>query len=169
MRFDPLPTRGFPLWGGLLIGLGIGGFFDGIVFHQVLQWHHVASAGTTPGDVASMRREVFLDGLFHAASLALLVLGLIVVWVATRKGRVLFLAQLVAGSVLMGFGSFNAIEGLVNHQLLGLHHVNETVPPGDWLLWDLGFLASGAVMLSVGAVLWGAGRREAARQMQARR
>jgi uncharacterized membrane protein len=26
---------------GLLLGLGLGGFIDGIVMHQILQWHHL--------------------------------------------------------------------------------------------------------------------------------
>ena len=50
--------------------------------------------------------------------------------------------------MLMGFGLFNLVEGLVNHQILGLHHVNETVPRGQWIWWDLGFLAWGAGMLA---------------------
>ena len=28
---------------GLLYGLGLGGFVDGIVLHQILQWHHMVS------------------------------------------------------------------------------------------------------------------------------
>ncbi len=24
-----------------ILGLGLGGFFDGIVLHQILQWHHL--------------------------------------------------------------------------------------------------------------------------------
>ena len=40
---------GFPMAAGILLGVGIGGFFDGVVFHQVLQWHHlVTSAGHPP-------------------------------------------------------------------------------------------------------------------------
>ena len=31
------------LMAGVLFGLGLGGFFDGIVFHQILQWHHMVS------------------------------------------------------------------------------------------------------------------------------
>jgi uncharacterized membrane protein len=27
----------------LLLGIGLGGFFDGIVLHQILQWHHMLS------------------------------------------------------------------------------------------------------------------------------
>jgi uncharacterized membrane protein len=52
--------------------------------------------------------------------------------------------------MLAGFGIFNLVEGFINHTVLGLHHVNETVPAEDWFLWDMGFLASGAVMLAAG-------------------
>ena len=31
------------VWGTVLLGLGLGGFFDGIVLHQILQWHHMES------------------------------------------------------------------------------------------------------------------------------
>ncbi|TIP73091.1 MAG: DUF2243 domain-containing protein, partial [Mesorhizobium sp.] len=35
--------RRFPTSAGILLGLGLGGFFDGIVLHQLLQWHHMAT------------------------------------------------------------------------------------------------------------------------------
>jgi uncharacterized membrane protein len=39
----------FPVSAGILFGLGLGGFFDGIVLHQILQWHHmVTNAGYPP-------------------------------------------------------------------------------------------------------------------------
>ncbi len=65
----------------------------------------------------------------------------------------------MAGSFLMGFGAFNLVEGMVNHQLLGLHHVNETVPRDQWVYWDIGFLLWGAVMLIAGWALYRSGRR----------
>jgi uncharacterized membrane protein len=34
-----LPSRS----AGLLHGLGLGGFIDGILLHQILQWHHMLS------------------------------------------------------------------------------------------------------------------------------
>ena len=34
--------RHFPASAGILFGLGLGGFFDGIVLHQ-LRWHHMLS------------------------------------------------------------------------------------------------------------------------------
>ncbi|RWB92804.1 MAG: DUF2243 domain-containing protein, partial [Mesorhizobium sp.] len=54
----------------------------------------------------------------------------------------------------IGFGLFNLIEGVVNHQILGLHHVNETVPRDLWIFWDIAFLVWGAVMLAGGFVLY---------------
>ena len=52
-----------------------------------------------------------------------------------------------SATMLMGIGIFNLVEGIIDHHLLGLHHVNETAPPEQWLCWDLGFLAWGALML----------------------
>jgi len=59
--------------------------------------------------------------------------------------------------MLIGFGAFNVVEGLVNHQLLGLHHVNETVPREQWIFWDVAFLVWGAAMLIGGWALYRAG------------
>jgi uncharacterized membrane protein len=39
----------------------------------------------------------------------------------------------------MGVGIFNIVEGIIDHQLLGIHHVAETVPQ-QWILWDVGSL-----------------------------
>jgi uncharacterized membrane protein len=66
--------------------------------------------------------------------------------------------KLLLGSVLPGFGPFNVVdEGLVDHQWLGLHHVNETAPHEQWIYWNLGFLAWGAAMIGGGGWLLGAG------------
>lgn len=67
------------------------------------------------------------------------------------------------GTLLLGFGLFNVVEGIVNHHILGLHHVNETVPPQQWLYWDIGFIVWGIAMLVSGWLLWRAGQRETAR------
>ena len=39
---------GFPTAAGIFLGLGLGGFFDGIVLHQILQWHHMATSAGYP-------------------------------------------------------------------------------------------------------------------------
>ncbi|MFN4099033.1 MAG: DUF2243 domain-containing protein, partial [Pararhodobacter sp.] len=51
--------------GSFWLGFALGGFFDGIVLHQVLQWHHLLS-GYAPSDTATdLRFQILADGLFH--------------------------------------------------------------------------------------------------------
>jgi uncharacterized membrane protein len=154
---------GFPSTAGIFLGLGLGGFFDGIVLHQVLQWHHMASsAGYPPDSVENLQFNVLLDGLFHAATYVFVLIGLILLWRTAHHTHERWSGKLLAGTVLMGFGLFNVVEGLVNHHLLGLHHVNETVPRDQWIYWDVGFLMLGAAMMVGGWALWRAGKRETA-------
>ncbi|MGG5810100.1 DUF2243 domain-containing protein [Falsiroseomonas sp. CW058] len=141
----------FPRSAGILLGLGLGGFFDGIVLHQVLQWHHLlTSAGYPPDSVANLRVNTLADGLFHASTYVFVVLGLAVLWRHARRPHPRWARGVLAATVLMGFGIFNLVEGIVDHHILGIHHVNETVPREQWILWDLGFLAWGAAMLAGG-------------------
>ena len=143
----------FPTAAGVLLGLGLGGFFDGIVLHQVLQWHHmVTSAGYPANTVENLRINTFADGLFHVATYAFTIAGVVLLWRAARRSHARWPARLLLGAVLVGFGLFNLVEGVVDHHLLGIHHVNETVPREQWFLWDIGFLLWGAAMLAGG--LW---------------
>jgi uncharacterized membrane protein len=66
--------------------------------------------------------------------------------------------------MLMGFGTFNVVEGLINHHLLGLHYVNELVEPRYWMYWDIGFILWGAAMLGAGWRLLRQGQRESAQR-----
>ncbi len=149
----------FPVSAGILFGLGLGGFFDGIVLHQILQWHHMlTSAGFPPDSVPNLKVNTLADGLFHATTYVFVGLGLVVLWRQARRRHLRWSGKLLAGSMLMGFGLFNLVEGTISHQLLGIHHVNETVPPAQWIWWDLGFLVWGAAMLLGGWALLRAGR-----------
>lgn len=66
------------------------------------------------------------------------------------------------GAMVTGFGIFNIVEGIIDHQILGIHHVNETVHPDQWIYWDLGFLVWGVLMLAGGWFLLQAGKRDTA-------
>ena len=159
---DSAPRR-FPAAAGIWLGLGLGGFFDGIVLHQILQWHHmVSTAPYPPTTLRNLQLNTLGDGLFHAATYAFTIIGLGLLWRAARQPHPPWPWRLLVGTILIGFGSFNLVEGLIDHQLLGLHHVNETVPREQWLLWDQGFLAWGALMLLGGWLLWRAARRATA-------
>jgi uncharacterized membrane protein len=155
------PDRRFPTSAGVLFGLGLGGFFDGIVLHQILQWHHMVTSAGYPADtVENLRLNTLLDGLFHASTYIFVVLGLVVLWRTAHRGHLWWSSKLLIGTMLIGFGAFNLVEGVVNHHILGLHHVNETVSREYWIYWDIGFLIWGAAMLLVGWLLFRAGKRE---------
>jgi len=151
----------FPVSAGILFGMGLGGFFDGIVLHQVLQWHHMlTSAGYPPETVPNLEINTLADGLFHAGTYVFVLLGLIVLWRKAHRTHLRWSGKLLAGSLLMGFGIFNLAEGIIDHHLLGIHHVNETVPRDQWIYWDAGFLIWGAAMLVGGWLLLRKGRKE---------
>ncbi|PPD46690.1 MAG: hypothetical protein CTY15_00590 [Methylocystis sp.] len=146
---------------GVVLGVGIGGFFDGIVFHQLLQWHHLLSGWRLPSNVENLEANTLWDGLFHVLAFAFVAAGLWLLWRAARRRHVAWSGAGFAGALLMGWGGFNLVEGLVNHHLLGLHHVNETVPPDQWAFWDWGFILWGAVFLVLGRALTLSARRTA--------
>ena len=152
-------SRRFPVAAGILFGLGLGGFFDGIVLHQLLQWHHVVSQLHPPADLASLEFNTFWDGVFHAATYAFIVLGLILLWRTAHRWHLWWSGKMLVGAILIGFGLFNLVEGGLSHHLLELHHVNETVPPEQWFYWDVGFLIWGGLMVIIGAALLFRGRQ----------
>jgi len=155
------PKSSFPTAAGIFLGLGLGGFFDGIVLHQILQWHHMAtSAGYPPDSLENLKFNTLLDGLFHAATYVFVVIGLVILWRAAHRQHPWWSGKMMVGSMLMGFGLFNVVEGIVDHHALELHHVNETVPPEQWIYWDAGFLVWGALMLLVGWGLLKAGKHD---------
>ena len=156
-----MEERKFPVSAGILFGLGLGGFFDGIVLHQLLQWHHMlTSAGYPPDNVSNLEINTLWDGIFHLSTYVFVLLGLIILWRKAQQTHVRWSSKLLAGTILIGFGIFNVVEGIVDHHILGIHHVNETVPQDEWLYWDLGFLIWGAVMLVGGWFLLQGGERE---------
>jgi uncharacterized membrane protein len=151
----------FPVAAGMLFGLGLGGFFDGIILHQVLQWHHMlTSAGYPPDSVQNLQVNTLWDGFFHLSTYLFVLLGLLLLWRTAHRPHVRWSGKLLAGTMLMGFGLFNVVEGIIDHHVLGIHHVNETVPPAQWMYWDIVFLVWGALMLLGGWRLLRRGRQE---------
>jgi uncharacterized membrane protein len=136
---------------GLLLGIGFGGFADGIVLHQILQWHHLlTSTGDHPATtVAGLETNTLGDGLFHAFTWLAALTGLFLLWSAMRQGLRASAWRLI-GLILAGWGAFNLVEGIVDHHILTIHHVKA----GDnQLAFDLGFLALGAALLVAGILM----------------
>lgn len=143
--------RGKRLFGGaLLLGAGLGAFADGIVLHQVLQWHAMLSSVLAPDELISAKVNMFWDGIFHLfAWFATVVAVAIVVHEAGAVEPAVRRRTLIGGG-LAGWGYFNLVEGLLDHQLIGLHHVH---PGANEFAWDIGFLIFGAALVAVGAAV----------------
>ena len=125
---------------GLLLGLGFGGFIDGIVLHEILQWHHMISGSEPTDTVAGLELNVLADGFFHVGTWLLVMAGSILTVTEWRRGRLAPNWSFHLGLLLAGWGVFNLVEGLINHQLLGIHHVLAKFPTrraGDEELYDL--------------------------------
>lgn len=132
---------------GLVLGVGLGGFVDGIALHQIAQWHNMGSARVPPTTMEAMRRNMAWDGWFHVATLAFTIVGLYLLLADARRGRRLPSPRELTGELLLGWGIFNLVEGVIDHHLLQLHHVRDLPvhrPVYDWL-----FLAIGGVGLLV--------------------
>jgi uncharacterized membrane protein len=112
-----------------------------------------------PVDLVAMKYNMMFDGLFHALTWVMTVVGLALLWRAGARADVPWVGRIFAGALVLGWGLFNFFEGVVDHQILGLHHVR---PGPHMLAWDLGFLASGLVFALVGVLLIRAGRRAVA-------
>ncbi len=144
-----LPSR--PLVrAGLVLGAGFGGFADGIVLHQILGWHHLVcvSAFCQSATVAQLQLQNTQDGFFHLGLWLVTLTGLVMLFRAARTADTDWSGRTLTGAMLAGAGLFNIVEGLINHQLLGIHHVL----PGDphELAIDLVYLVIGLVVALAG-------------------
>ena len=138
---------------GTLLGIGLGGFIDGIVFHQILQWHQMLTGkyprtGLDPqAIIVNMEVNMFWDGLFHAITWLATAIGLALLWRAMGRADVPRSTPTLLGSLAFGWGVFNLVEGIIDHHLLHLHHVIEGP---NHLVFDLAFLASGVLLMLFG-------------------
>lgn len=136
------------LGGTLLLGAGLGAFIDGILLHQVLQWHAMISSTLPPTDLVTSKVNMFWDGIFHLYSWIATVVALVLVFRELPKFERVLRNRTLAGGTLAGWGYFNVVEGTVDHHVFRLHHVH---PGLHELAWDVGFLALGALLIAAGA------------------
>lgn len=142
---------------GIALGIGLGGFVDGILLHQVLQWHHMLTSTNTdniglkyysPSTVHGLEMNTVWDGLFHTFTWVMVLTGLALLYsrVQHSRGRI-WTSRALWGWVVFGWGVFNLVEGAVDHHILAIHHVRSG--PHE-LAWDLGFLALGGLLVAGG-------------------
>ena len=133
-----------------MIGIGMGGFIDGIVFHQILQVHNMLSARIPTTTLVGAKVNMVWDGAFHLGVWVATAIGIKLLWDAARRDSLQIAGQAFVGTLLLGWGLFNVVEGLIDHHLLHLHHVVEAMGESAW---DYAFLGWGAVMIVIGLAL----------------
>ncbi|MET7648394.1 DUF2243 domain-containing protein [Streptomyces sp. NPDC005426] len=150
---------------GIVLGVGLGGFVDGILLHQLLQWHHMLT-GTdhdrigvkyySPRTVPGLEMNTVWDGIFHAVCWIAVLLGLAILYSrVTHNRRRVWTSRVLWGWILVGWGLFNIVEGLLDHQILAIHHVHGG-PYQVW--WDMGFLLLGLLLIIGGLLLQRGGK-----------
>lgn len=134
----------------IVLGVALGAFLDGILFHQVLRWHHLVSQREPTDTVAGLDANTLADGLFHVFSYAVLLVAVWLLWRAGRAGAMPS-GRLLGGGVLLGAGAFNVADGIALHLVAQLHHLregaDETTYDIAWLLINVGLSALGAFVV----------------------
>lgn len=134
-----------------VIGIGLGGFIDGIVLHQILQWHEMLSNRIPPFTLVAKSVNMFWDGIFHLFTFSVTFIGVLMLFKLIKRRDTAICNKLFSGGLLLGWGIFNLVEGLLNHQIFKLHHIRELSP--NYLLWDYGFTVLSIFMAIAGWML----------------
>lgn len=124
---------------GFLFGCGIAAsIIDLFIFHLGLQWHHFYDLDTHEVALVS-------DGIFHAFGWFITVWGLFLLADVRRRGGVNW--KRWTGAVVLGVGSFQLLDGVLNHKILGVHQIRYGV---DLLMYDVVWIGSAIVLMVIG-------------------
>ncbi|MGV3508551.1 MAG: DUF2243 domain-containing protein [Sphingobacteriaceae bacterium] len=134
-----------------ILGIGIGGFIDGIVFHQILQWHEMLSNKIPPVTLLNKSVNMFWDGIFHAFCLIIVISGVYLLVNLFERKDVIITKSAFTGGLLLGWGIFNMVEGIIDHHILMLHNVKEVSE--NVLVWNYSFLAFSVILIIAGNLL----------------
>ena len=124
-------------WAGYLVGIALGGFFDGILLHQVLQWHHLLSLVDSPA-LRDIRTQILADGLFHVLMYLVALAGLALLWRSRQAFARPAGGRMLAACVLLGFGIWNIADVVLFHWVLVIHRIR--VDSAFPLMWDIAWL-----------------------------
>lgn len=136
------------LTASLVLGIGLGGFIDGIVLHQILQWHQMLSTQIPPVTLLAKNVNMFWDGIFHAFTWLVVFVGVVMLWRVSLRAEADRSGRLLASGLLGGWGLFNVVEGVIDHHLLRLHNVREVTANPD--VWNYGFIGFSILLLIIG-------------------
>ena len=138
-------------WAGFWLGFALGGFFDGILLHQVLQWHHLLS-NVQAAALQDIRAQMLADGLFHVLMYFIAAWALWLLWKARADYAAPGADRALWAQALIGFGFWHVVDSVFSHWITGIHRIRVDSP--DPLFWDLlWFAVFGVVPLVVGWLL----------------
>ena len=154
-RNTPAVNRRRLAWAAATIGFALSGFFDGILLHQVLQWHHLFSL-VSGEQWADIRNQILMDGWFHVLHYAIAAAGLWLLWRARGGFSAPGADRRLLGAALLGFSAWQFVDVVLFHWALMIHRIRVGVP--NPLAYDLGWLfAFGVTTLAAGLWLWRGG------------
>jgi uncharacterized membrane protein len=107
---------------------------------------------------ANYQVNMVWDGLFHAVTWLMTVIGLAMLWNAGRRADVPWSGRTFLGAMILGWGLFNLVEGVIDHHILHIHHVVEALGVS---IWDYAFLGSGVLFIAIGWAMIASAKREA--------
>lgn len=144
---DAVHPRAFE-WAGYTLGFAMSGFFDGILLHQILQWHHLLS-GIERGALGDLRVQVMADGVFHALMYGIAAIGLWLLYRAREAFAIPHAPRRLLADFWIGFGVWHVVDAVLSHWITGIHRIRMDSPTP--LLWDLIWLfLFGVIPLLVG-------------------
>lgn len=111
------------LLGGGIVGFGLGALLDVLIFHLILQWHHLLSSVYTPTTPDGLQTNIYFDGVFSLVVVGVVAVGTAVVWRELNRASESSSAVRVVGSLLAGAGLFNVFDGIADHYVFGIHDV----------------------------------------------
>jgi uncharacterized membrane protein len=94
---------------------------------------------------------MFWDGIFHAFTLIVTITGVILLWKLFQRKDIDRSGNLLSGGLIFGWGLFNILEGIADHELLKLHNVRELSTAKE--AWNLGLLAFSAFLIILGLLI----------------
>ena len=148
MSSRPGRRRSF-LLGSATLGFGFGALLDVLVFHLVLQWHHLLSDRIPAGSLVGLRANIYYDGVFSLAMVGVMAVGAALVWRALNRSSESHSAVRAVGGLLVGAGLFNVFDGIVDHYVLNIHdavHGTQAFNP-HWVGASLLILGVGILVL----------------------
>ncbi len=132
----------------MILGIGMGGFIDGISLHQIVQWHEMLSNKVNTDTLLGKSVNMFWDGIFHLYCWIVVLIGIILMWKLLSRRDINRSGTLFSGGLLLGWGLFNLVEGFINHHLLKLHFVRQRSDNPEFE--NLIFLLASVVIVLIG-------------------